>query len=111
MSAKKKLRINENEIKMALNSLSFLLFLVSLNFGLCSLPKCKSPPKKIGLSKAEQKAVLDLHNEYRKKILKGKIKGLPKAKVMPKLKWSKKLEDEAERWAKLCPEFSTVSHK
>jgi hypothetical protein len=61
------------------------------------IPHCAVPPATVGMTTAEKKATLDLHNLYRSKVVKGEVQGLPKARTMNRLKWNTTLEAEAQR--------------
>ncbi|KAI1694392.1 cysteine-rich secretory protein family domain-containing protein [Ditylenchus destructor] len=59
------------------------------------------------LSKKERRAVLNAHNHYRRTLANGKSrsndgKTLPKAANMLKMKYSRKIEHVAQKWASKC---------
>lgn len=64
-------------------------------------PQC---PKLIssGLSPAAQKAILDKHNQLRRKVANGKQKGQPSAANMREMVWDSELAKIAQRWAEQC---------
>ena len=49
-----------------------------------------------------RQAILDRHNDLRRKVAKGDQKGQPPAANMKKMVWSKELEEIAQRWTDQC---------
>jgi len=100
---------------LAISALAFICVGIAQgSFDYCSLgrdhtmcqfqgvsPQC---PKLIssGLSPAAQKAIVDKHNELRRKVAKGKQSGQPGAANMREMVWDSELAKIAQRWAEQC---------
>ena len=54
------------------------------------------------MTAASKQAILDKHNELRRKVAKGEESGQPGAANMRKLVWNNELEAVAQRWSDQC---------
>lgn len=63
---------------------------------------CSSKTMYRELSESAKAAILDKHNELRRKVAKGEEWGQPAAANMKKMYWNTELETVAQRWADQC---------
>ena len=65
-------------------------------------PSCRSKLIYRKLDARGINALLDMHNDLRRKVAKGEQRGQPPAANMRKMVWNTELEEIAQRWADQC---------